>query len=172
MHGYGTIYYDCSERARSLNALQDEELRNPTHLTIDSLTAHAESTSSSMLYLSLSLLSLSSSALSHAASHLGAAQTFATLLRALPFHAKNGQMIIPAEITARHGVNQEDVFRRGPAAQGIEDAVFEFATLANDHLLTARDMFKEEGMGGKIPTRALPIFLAGVGTSFYLDYIR
>ena len=40
-------------------------------------------------------------------------------------------MIIPAEITARHGVSQEDVFRKGPGAKGIDDAVFEFATLAS-----------------------------------------
>lgn len=71
-------------------------------------------------------------------------------------------MVIPAEITARHGVVQEDVFRRGPEAKGIEDAVFEMATLANDHMATARGMFKEEGMGGKVPAMAMPVFLAGV----------
>jgi NADH dehydrogenase [ubiquinone] 1 alpha subcomplex assembly factor 6 len=71
-------------------------------------------------------------------------------------------MIIPVEITAKHGVSQEDVFRRGPQAAGIEDAVFEFATIGNDHLLTARDMFKDEVMGGRVPTRAMPVFLAGV----------
>lgn len=135
-------------------------MHTPTHLTTESLTAHAESTSSTLLYLLLSLLSLSSSTLSHAASHLGTAQTFATLLRALPYHAKNGRMIIPAEITAKHGVMQEDVFRNGPHAVGIEDVVFEFATLANDHLLTAREMFKQEG--GKVPTQAMPVFLVGV----------
>lgn len=115
-----------------------------------------------MLYLLLSLLSLSSDTLSHAASHLGSAQTLTTLLRGLPFHAKNGQMIIPAEITAKHGVSQEDVFRYGPQAQAIEDAVFEFATVANDHLITAREMFKEDGMDGKVPPGAMPVFLAGV----------
>ena len=71
-------------------------------------------------------------------------------------------MIIPAEITAKHSVTQEDVFRHGPHAAGIEDAVFEFATIANDHLLTARDMFRDEAMGGKVPLRAMPVFLAGV----------
>jgi len=71
-------------------------------------------------------------------------------------------MIIPAEITAKHGVMQEGVFRNGPRAVGIEDAVFEFATLANDHLLTAREMFKQEGTDGKVPTQAMPVFLAGV----------
>ncbi|KAG6831943.1 hypothetical protein H0H92_006544 [Tricholoma furcatifolium] len=140
---------------------RDAELSTPTHMTTESLTAHAESTSSSLLYLLLSLLSLPSAALSHAASHLGTAQTFATLLRGLPFHAKHGRVIIPAEITAKHGVRQEDVIRYGPGAEGISDAVFEFATVANDHLITARAMMKEEGMGGKVPRRAVPIFLTG-----------
>jgi NADH dehydrogenase [ubiquinone] 1 alpha subcomplex assembly factor 6 len=71
-------------------------------------------------------------------------------------------MIIPADITAKHGVSQEDVFRHGPQAAGIEDAVFQFATTGNDHLLTARDMFKSEMMGGKVPASAMPVFLAGV----------
>ncbi|KAG6890646.1 hypothetical protein C0995_006622 [Termitomyces sp. Mi166 len=140
---------------------RDAELSTPTHMTTESLTAHAESTSSPLLYLLLSLLSLPSPALSHAASHLGTAQTFTTLLRALPYHAKQGHVIIPAEITAKHGVRQEDVLRYGPGAKGISDAVFEFATVANDHLITAREMLKEEGMGGKVPARAAPIFLAG-----------
>ena len=69
-------------------------------------------------------------------------------------------MVIPAEITAKHGVNQEEVFRKGGDAKGIDDAVFEFATLANDHMLTARDMFKETG--GKVADAAKPIFLSAV----------
>ncbi|PFH54081.1 hypothetical protein AMATHDRAFT_73085 [Amanita thiersii Skay4041] len=140
----------------------DTELHTPTHLTIDSLTSHAESTSSTVLYLLLSLLSISSSTMSHAASHLGCAQTISTLIRALPFHAKHGRMVIPAEVTGKHGVRQEEVFRYGPQTQGIEDAVFEFATVANDHLMTAREMFKKEGMGGKVPQEARGVFLAGV----------
>jgi len=69
-------------------------------------------------------------------------------------------MVIPAEITAKHGVSQEEVFRQGGSATRIGDAVFEFATVANDHLISARDVFKESG--GEIPERAMPVFLAGV----------
>ncbi|KAG5648429.1 hypothetical protein DXG03_005003 [Asterophora parasitica] len=178
-HPIAIALHEASQRAnipayhlKRIVDARDAELNTPTHLTSDSLVAHAESTSSTVLYLLLSLLSLPSSALSHAASHLGAAQTITTLLRALPFHAKNGRMIIPAEITAKHGVKQEDVFRYGPNAEGVEDAVFEFATLANDHLLTARDMLKEEGMGGKVPARAMPVFLAGVPISNFLGRLE
>lgn len=74
-------------------------------------------------------------------------------------------MVIPADITARHGVNQEEVFRRGGDAQGIEDAVFEFATVANDHLMTALQMFKEEGLDGRVPVKARPAFLNGVSNA-------
>jgi NADH dehydrogenase [ubiquinone] 1 alpha subcomplex assembly factor 6 len=130
-------------------------------MTVDSLIAHAESTSSTLLYALLSLLGLSSSNLyAHVASHLGASLTITTLLRALPFHASKRRMVIPAEITAKHGVQQEDVFRHGGNAKGIDKAIFEFATVANDHLITARDMFKE--VNGKVPIQAMPVFLAAV----------
>ncbi|GLB38317.1 putative squalene/phytoene synthase [Lyophyllum shimeji] len=76
------------------------------------------------------------------------------------------------EITAKHGVKQEDVFRHGPQAAGIQDATFDFATFANDHLITAREMFKEEGMGGKVPARAMPLFLAGVPVANYLGRLE
>jgi NADH dehydrogenase [ubiquinone] 1 alpha subcomplex assembly factor 6 len=114
----------------------------------------------------LSLLSLhSNDTLAHAASHLGVSQTITVLLRALPYHASKGQMIIPAELTAKHALNQENIFRNlnsinNNAQKNLEDAVFEFATIANDHLITARDMFKE--FGGKVPSRALPLFLSAV----------
>ncbi len=141
-------------------------MQSSSHLTTDSLMTHAESTSSSLLYLLLSMLSVSDSTVSHAASHLGIAQTLTTLLRALPYHAINGRMVVPAEITAKHGVVQEDVFRKGSGARGIDEAVFELATLANDHLNTARSMFKEGGFEGKVPPTVMPVFLAGVCASF------
>lgn len=76
-------------------------------------------------------------------------------------------MIVPAELTAKHGVNQERMFRNignmdETNQKNLEEAVFEFATVANDHLLTARDMFKEHD--GKVPGRAMPLFSSAVRT--------
>lgn len=85
--------------------------------------------------------------------------------------------MIPAEITARHGVNMEEVFRAVGQGGGrigkenemggesewrksLEDAVFEFATVANDHLITARNVFNESG--GKVPVETMPVFLNAV----------
>ncbi|KXN81771.1 NADH dehydrogenase (ubiquinone) complex I, assembly factor 6 [Leucoagaricus sp. SymC.cos] len=154
---------------------RDAELETTSYQTIDQLIAHSESTHSTLLYLLLSLLPSrlgDSHALSHCASHLGNAQTIAVLLRALPYHSKQGQSVIPAEITSRHGVRQEEVFRKGPEAQGIDDAVFEFATLANDHMITARSMLKDGGLDGKVPTGAMPVFLAGVPVANFLQRLE
>ncbi|KDQ11451.1 hypothetical protein BOTBODRAFT_35328 [Botryobasidium botryosum FD-172 SS1] len=148
---------------------REQDLQNPTYMTVESLQNYAESTSSTLLYLLLSLLSLSSSStLSHAASHLGIAHSFATLLRAMPFHASQGRVIIPAEITSKHGVTQEEVVRKGGSAPGIDDAVYEFATLANDHLITARESFKDGG----VPDEAMPIFLTGIPVASYLSRLE
>lgn len=125
------------------------------------MTSHAESTASTFLYLLLSLLNLPSATLSHAASHLGVAQSITTLLRAFPFHASRGMMVIPAEITAKHGMNQQAVLTKGGTSKELEDAVFEFATIANDNLLTARSMFRETE--GKVPEAAMPVFASAVG---------
>ncbi|KAH7913400.1 isoprenoid synthase domain-containing protein [Hygrophoropsis aurantiaca] len=145
---------------------RESELSAPAHLTVDSLTSHAESTASTFFYLSLALLSLSSSTLTHAASHLGIAQSLSTLIRALPFHTSKGRMVIPAEITARHGVNQQHIFTEQRPSKGLEDATFDFATVANDHLITARDMFKETG--GKVPQEAIPVFSAAIPVASFL----
>lgn len=116
-----------------------------------------------MFYLLLALMKITSSELDHGASHLGVSQTITTLLRALPFHARARRMSIPAEITAECGVVQEDVFRRGPTADGIDEAVYKFATLANDHLATAKKHYNEAPKD--IRNRALPVFLATVSPS-------
>ncbi|KAI5122808.1 hypothetical protein M0805_000150 [Coniferiporia weirii] len=151
---------------------RDVELNSPAHLNMDTLLAHAESTASTLNYLLLSILGLSSSeSYSHIASHLGVSQMLATLLRALPYHVSKGIMVIPPSITAKHNVNQEDVFRHGPAATGIQDAVYEFAVVANDHLITAREMFNEDERH-QVRREVMPVFLNAVPVQNYLKRLE
>ncbi|KAJ6559192.1 Squalene/phytoene synthase [Mycena vulgaris] len=150
---------------------RDEELRTASYPTSAALVAHAEGVSSSVLYLLLALRGLGASeSLAHAASHLGTAQTLATLLWSLPHHVAQRRLPIPLEICARHGVKQEEVFRQGGSAAGVDAAVYEFAVLANDHLLTAREVFKETG--GRVPGGAMPVFLAGVPVASFLAQLE
>jgi len=159
---------------RRIVEAREAELRSPSHLSMETLLAHAEATSSTLNYVLLSILGASSSeTYSHAASHLGVTQTLTTLLRALPYHASKGHMVIPASITAKHHVNQDEVFRRGPETAGIEDAVYEFAVVANDHLLTARSVFKNEKDDKiRVPREAMPVFLGAVPSSNFLKRLE
>lgn len=155
----------------SRGGTQDEELRTGSYPTSDALVAHAEGVSSSVLYLLLALRGLGASeSLAHAASHLGTAQTLATLLWSLPHHVGHRRLPIPLDVCARHGVKQEEVFRQGGGAAGVDAAIYDFAVLANDHLLTAREVFKESG--GRVPASAMPVFLAGVPVASFLEQLE
>ncbi|KAF8555226.1 hypothetical protein OG21DRAFT_1411189 [Imleria badia] len=169
--------YEATQRSRlaqyhfqRIIEAREQELHAQSHLTVESMTLHAESTASTFLYLLLSLLNLPSATLSHAASHLGVAQSFTTLLRAFPFHASKGMMVIPAEITARHGVSQQEVLTKGGTSKALEEAVFEFATIANDNLLTARSVFRETG--GRVPEEAMPVFALAIPVASILGRLE
>ncbi|KIM28347.1 hypothetical protein M408DRAFT_16309 [Serendipita vermifera MAFF 305830] len=148
------------------------EVTSPGFPTVESLNSHAESTSSTLLYALLSLVSPSSTSTvyPHVASHLGLAHTIATHLRSLPYHASRRQLLLPAELTAKHGVVQEDVFRHGGDAHGIEDVVYEVASMAHDHIRTARGMLEPEG--GKAPTEIWPVFASAIPTISYLNRLE
>lgn len=78
-------------------------------------------------------------------------------------------MVIPSEVCAKHSVKEEEVFRRGGDAEGIQDAVFEWASVANDHVHAARQLFKEEkGWNGLVPLEAMPVFLSVVSSFLHL----
>jgi NADH dehydrogenase [ubiquinone] 1 alpha subcomplex assembly factor 6 len=80
----------------------------------------------------------------HVASHVGKAVGISTFLRGFPHHVSKGRVLLPLDIMNEHRIRQEDVLRAGPRADGLEDAIFAVAARANDHLITARTMMKQE----------------------------
>ena len=133
--------------------------------TMESLERYAENTYSTLLYVTLQGLPVGSVAADHIASHIGKAAGITAILRGLPLvafpsppnHHNNtsglggtlntqrrtqGSVTLPLDVMARTGVREEDVFRKGAEAAGLRDAVFEVATRASDHLITARQMLK------------------------------
>ncbi|KAJ8291973.1 NADH dehydrogenase (ubiquinone) complex I, assembly factor 6 [Rhodotorula toruloides] len=103
--------------------------------------------------------------LDHAASHLAVAITIATLLRSIPHHAAKRTNVIPLEVAARHNLREEALFRSGPEAEGLQDAVAQLAGIAEAELRTARECF--EGTKG-VPARAVPVFLSATPARSYL----
>ena len=145
---------------------REKYLNNAPYPTLESLEKYAENTYSTLLYLTLQALPMGSVTADHVASHIGKAVGIAAVLRGLPMVAfpappnhhsnssptlggtldaqrrRQGSVTLPLDVMARTGVRDEDVLRKGAEAEGLRDAVFEVATRASDHLITARQMLK------------------------------
>ena len=141
------------------------------YASLTDLENYAESTYSTLMYLTLQALPMHSVTADHIASHIGRAAGIVATLRGLPFLAfppppnhhsnsaplggspqrtKQGTVMLPLDVMARAGVKEEEVLREGGEAKGLKDAVFEVATRANDHLITAREMMKNVRGGQEV----------------------
>ena len=144
---------------------REAALTRPGYTNISALESYAESTFSTLLYLTLSALPLNSLTADHVASHVGKAAGIAAVLRGVPLlafppppntHSNNPagmglpisrdrQRVVnlPLDVMSQCGVREEDIFRNGANAEGLRDAIFTVATRASDHLITARSLLKE-----------------------------
>ncbi|MCJ1317834.1 hypothetical protein MMC15_003161 [Xylographa vitiligo] len=147
-------------------AAREQYLNNAPYATLEDLEKYAESTYSTLLYLTLQALPLHSVTADHVASHVGKAAGIVTVLRGLPLlafpappnhhsnskglgsvelqrsRAQQGVVTLPLDVMAEVGLREEDVLRKGAEAEGLRDAVFKVATRASDHLITARTMLE------------------------------
>ncbi|KKO99623.1 hypothetical protein THAR02_08269 [Trichoderma harzianum] len=137
---------------------RERHMDNRPFATLAALEDYAEHTYSTMLYATLASMPLRSMHVDHLASHIGKACGIVAVLRGVPVLAapaqpvqtpsgletpsRNQALLLPLDILAEEGVVEEHVFRQGPNAPGLQDAVFRVATRANDHLITAREMLK------------------------------
>ena len=126
--------------------------------SLATLEEYAENTYSTLMYATLASMPMRSMHVDHLASHIGKACGIVAVLRGIPILAapsppvntptgqvagpKEPTLLLPLDIMAEAGVKEEEVFRQGPEAPGLQDAVFQVATRANDHLITAREMLK------------------------------
>jgi len=142
---------------------RDRKLTHPGFTNIADLESYAESTYSTLLYLTLSALPLKSLTMDHLASHIGKAAGITAVLRGVPLlafppppnqHSNNpagmlplsrdrqGVITLPLDVMSQCGVHEEDIFRNGANATGIRDAVYTVAVRASDHLITARSLLQ------------------------------
>ncbi|UKZ97083.1 uncharacterized protein TrAFT101_011852 [Trichoderma asperellum] len=137
---------------------RERHMDNRPFATLASLEDYAEHTYSTIMYATLASMPLRSMHVDHLASHIGKACGIVAVLRGIPILAapaqpvrspsgvetpsRNQAILLPLDIMAEEGVKEEEVFRQGPNAPGLQDAIFKVATRANDHLITAREMLK------------------------------
>jgi phytoene synthase len=92
----------------------------------------------------------------------GIADAVTRLLVALPRLAARGQVFVPEEVLARHGVRREEIFA-GRSGPGLAAALRELRQEARRQLMLAR----EEVAG--LPERFVPAMLPVAVTRLYLD---
>jgi len=144
---------------------REKYMGNHPFSTLEAMEEYAENTYSALMYMTLASTSTRSVHLDHLASHIGKACGIVAVLRGIPALAgwrqarkrprtqggstQHPMVLLPLDVMAAAGLSEEDVFRRGPEAPGLGDAVFEVATRAHGHIETARDMFKalKAGLG-------------------------
>lgn len=141
-------------------------LGNVSFLTVKELEDYAEQTNSSVYYLLLEAAGIKNIHADHAVSHLGKAQGISNIIRSLPHQRRNAIIPIPQETLLKHGVSQERIYRDQEKDKGVENCVFEIATIAHQHLAKARSL------RDKIPQDCLQILLPAVAIDRYLERLR
>ncbi|KAI8616914.1 isoprenoid synthase domain-containing protein, partial [Chytriomyces sp. MP71] len=157
---------------RILSAREADFTSKSLYPTIDALEQYTENTQSSILYLQLEASGIRDFKVDHVASHIGKAVGLTTLLRGTPFHLAHRTLYFPSELMAKHRLSTEDLFRGNLNPQATSDVVFEIASLANNHIATARAHVKEYKEKGQFPAAAVPALLPAVACDLYLKKLE
>src|SRR3954471_14198883 len=107
--------------------------------TLTDLEGYCGETSSALIRLaSLILNDGADPGAADAAGHAGVAYAVTGLLRALPWHVRQGRIYLPHTVLDAHGVAREDVLA-GQGGPGLAKAVAELRGVARRHLRRTRD---------------------------------
>ena len=131
--------------------LYDEPMR-----TTAELEEYVRTTSSVLFALATKILS--GADVHEAADPAGIAYGIALLLRAFPLHAARGQLYVPADLLAQHGVQTSDVFG-GRSSDGLNAALADMRDLARRHLALAHAQLPE--LPQQVLSAFLPVALVG-----------
>lgn len=155
---------------RSVEARINDGKREETDVpeSIEELEKYAEDTVSTLLYMTLQAGGIRSVDADHAASHVGKASGLSLLLKALPYHASRNRHFsyIPTKVAEKHGLLVKERGRSEislDSREGLSDAVYEMASVANSHLLKAREL------ASSVPAEARKVLLPGFPAQVLLD---
>lgn len=154
-HGLNRLRFDGLIDAR------EADLEDTPPADVSALVAYAESTGAPLSLLAMEILGVRDEGAEGAARHAGIAHALTGILRAVPFHARQHRLMLPADRVAAHGLNTAELFelRSTPALRSV---VSEVAEVARDHLAKARALRRS------VPRAAVPALLPTVLTDLYL----
>jgi phytoene synthase len=131
---------------------------------LDALESYADGTGGTLARLGLEVLGVRDSASRSAAGHIGTAWALTGLIRAIPFHAAQRRLMMPADLVAEAELDPHDLFelRHPKAARAVAVRV---ATRAWEHLQAARAARRQ------VPKAATPALLPGTLAEGYLKVL-
>lgn len=143
------------------------KIRNLSFISTKQLENYAEESNTTVFLLLLEALDCRNVHADHAASHLGKSQGITNILRSIYAQRSTNQYLpIPQEILMKHGISQERFYRNKANDKGVEEVVFEIATLAHQHLE------KSLALMSNIPREFKVVFLPAITTRRYLEKLR
>lgn len=128
---------------------RENDLDEAPFTGLDALEAYCDATSGNPMRLALRILGAGDS-LDEAARAAGIAYALTGLLRAVPFHASRGHMMVPEELLRGAGLSREDIFA-GEGGARFSPVIAAIAERARTHLETICTR--------SIPRRYLPALL-------------
>jgi phytoene synthase len=132
---------------------------------LPALEAYADGTAATLVALVMEILGLHDDLSFAVGRHVGIAWGLTGLLRAVPFHASIGRLMLPPRLLRDHGVRPADVLA-GRASPGLVGVGRRIAGLAHEHLATARTHT------ARIPRAALPGLLIAPLAERYLALLE
>jgi NADH dehydrogenase [ubiquinone] 1 alpha subcomplex assembly factor 6 len=144
---------------------RERDLEEAPPATLQDLEAYADDSSSALAILALEALGVRDETAMAAAREVGIAWALIGLARALPFHARQRRLYLPADLMAEAGIEVGELLDRGRTA-GVADVVRKIAARAADHLSTARRW------RGELPREAVPALLPAILADGYLAELR
>ncbi len=142
---------------------REHDMEDAPHETLAALTDYARATAGGMTRLMLEALGADDDASAKAGAAVGVAWALVGLLRALPFHASGGRVMLPTALFREAGLAPEDL-PQGLPHPGVAPVVETVAAAARESLASAR---RE-----RVPRGALAPLLQARLATLYLAKLR
>eukprot|EP00993_Chasmostoma_nieuportense_P002415 NODE_3211_length_1009_cov_30.512472_g3065_i0.p1 GENE.NODE_3211_length_1009_cov_30.512472_g3065_i0~~NODE_3211_length_1009_cov_30.512472_g3065_i0.p1 ORF type:complete len:297 (+),score=69.45 NODE_3211_length_1009_cov_30.512472_g3065_i0:80-970(+) len=131
--------------------------------TVRLLGYYLDGVSTSLLALLLQCLNIKDADTEHAVAHLGKALGIVHVLRFSPLLMHQRTTFFPADICAKEGVSEEDIYT-GQPSEKLNRLVFQMANEAHQHLQQARTF--------STPSAARPVLLHSAICAAYLQRLQ
>jgi len=150
---------------RTLLAAREADLDETPPASIGVLQRYASETAGGLAVLAAEALDGRSADTAAAARHVGIAWGLVGLMRAVPFHAQQRRVYLPADRLVAHGVAADDVIE-GRQVAGLRHAVKDVVEAAAAHLDQAR------ALAARIERQALPVLAQARLVAAHLRRLR